>query len=114
MSEGANDLPPAALAFRVMIFAGVLGAMAWLPSDAHWFAGVALLLVAAAFLYEVWVKRSARRRNLLWLLLSLISAGVLLSGLLSFLATPLLALAAVCGALAAVAMLGDAGTESSE
>lgn len=114
MSEAASDLPPAALAFRVMAIAAAVGAMAWLPGGAHRVAGIALLLAAAAFAYEIWAKPSARRSNLFWLVLLLAAAGVLLSGVLAFVATPLLTLAAVCGALGVVAMLGDAGEEPTE
>ena len=111
------DLPPAKLAFRVAIFAGVLGAMAWLPPGVHGLAAFVLLLVAAAFFYEAWVvrrSRPAQRRNLLWGALSTMAAGALAGGLLAFAATPLLALAAVCGALGVVAAFGDPGSQPSE
>ncbi|MES2444642.1 MAG: hypothetical protein V4574_17595 [Pseudomonadota bacterium] len=112
MSEAAGELTPSTLAFRVAVFAGVLGAMGWLPGDAHWFAGMALLLAAAALLYEVVTKQALRRANLVWLALCLAGAGILLSGLLRFIATPLLALGMVCAALSVVATLGDNGGDN--
>jgi hypothetical protein len=110
MSEDAAELTPSKLAFRVMLFAGALALVGWMPAGFQTIAGVVLLLAAAALGYEGWARSrgAMRRQNLLWGALSLGGAGVLLGGLIAFLALPLLVLAAVCAALSVIAMLGEA------
>ena len=105
------DLPPATLAFRVAGLAGAVGLIGWAPPILQTMGGGALLLVAAAFGFEA-VARSrkgsrARREHLLWCVLCLIGAGVLLSGFVGSMATPLMALAGVAGALGLVALLSE-------
>ncbi len=110
MSEGLGDLSSSKIAFRVAIFASVLAVLAWFPQGLDGLFGVLLLLAAAALFYEAWIRRWSRRRlrsNLLWGGLSLAAGLILLSGWLAAAATPLLALAAVCGTLGVVAMLSD-------
>jgi hypothetical protein len=110
-----NDVAPSELAFRVGIFAGVLGAIGWLPVNIQWMAAFVCLIVAAIYLYEIWVTRARKRAwrgNLLRVVLSLGAAGVLTNGLLKWLSTPLLALSAACVALGVVASLADSGDAS--
>jgi len=111
MREGAVELTPSKLAFRVMLFAGGLALLGWMPPGFHMIAEGLLLIAAAALGYEAWARSrgAMRRQYLLWAALSLGGALVLLAGLISLLALPLLVLAGVCGALSVIAMLGDAG-----
>ena len=112
MSERLSDLSSSKIAFRVMIFAGALGMLGGLRAGLDGVLGGLLLLASAALLYEAWVRRWSRRRlrsNLLWAGLSLAAAMVLVNGWLVPASTPLLALAAVCGALGVIAMLSESG-----
>jgi hypothetical protein len=111
MSEKLSELSSSKIAFRVAVFAGGLAVLAWFPAGLDGLLGGLLLLAAAALFYEAWIRRWSQRRlrnNLLWAGLSLAGALLLLSGWLAVAATPLLALAAVCGALGGVAMLSEA------
>jgi heme O synthase-like polyprenyltransferase len=110
MSEKLSEVSSSKIAFRVAIFAGVLAMLAWFPSGLDQLIGYLLVLAAAALFYEAWLRRWSQRRlrqNLLWGGLSLAGALILLSGWMAAAATPLLALAAVCGALGLVAMLSE-------
>jgi drug/metabolite transporter (DMT)-like permease len=110
MSEKLSELSSSRIAFRVAIFAGVLAVLAWFPSGLDQLLGGLLLLASTALFYEAWIRRWSQRRvrqNLLWAGLSLAGALILLSGWLAAAATPLLATAAVCGAVGAVAMVSE-------
>lgn len=112
------DAKPADTAFRVAIFAGALGLVGWLPPDLQWMAAFLCGIGTALFLYEIWITRRVRRAwigNLIWALLSLGAAVALINGMLSWMATPLFALAGVCLALGLIASFSDTGgSETSE
>lgn len=110
MKERLSELSSSAIAFRVAIFAGALAVLAWFPPGLEVLLGWLLLLASAALFYEAYIRRWSRRRlknNLLWGVLSLAGASLLLGGWLARASTPLFALAAVCGALGAVAIISE-------
>ncbi|MDF7776544.1 hypothetical protein P1X14_14910 [Sphingomonas sp. AOB5] len=112
-----NDLSPAQLALRVAIFAAVLGAIGWMPPGLHLLAGAVLTIIALALFWEAWSRRRSPRALRTHLFSGMLATGgavVLVSGLVGYLATPLLALAGVCGALFLVAKLGENDAPSSE
>jgi hypothetical protein len=111
MKEKLSELSSSRIAFRVAVFAGGLAVLSLFPPGLDGLLGGLLLLASAALFYEAWIRRWSRRRvrsNLLWAGLSLAGAALLLSGWLPLASTPLLALAAVCGALGGVAILSEA------
>ena len=101
------DLPPATLAFRVAGLAGAVGLIGWAPPMLQTMAGGLLVLAAVVVGYEAVVRRRGRLANLLWCLACLAGAGVVLSGFVSLMATSLMALAGVAGALGLVALLSE-------
>lgn len=110
MKEKLSELSSSAIAFRVAIFAAALAVLSLFPPGLDGLLGGLLLLAAAALFYEAYIRRWSRRRlrnNLLWGGLSLAGALLLLSGWLALASTPLFALAAVCGALGAVAIISE-------
>lgn len=105
-----RDLSPADIALRVAIFSGVLGIIGWSPPGVHLLVGGVMTLAALALFYEAWTRRKssrALRMNLIWGLMATGGAFLLVSGLVGYLGTSLLALAGVCLALTAVAKLGE-------
>ena len=107
-----TDPRPAELALRVGIFAGVLGLVGWMPVNLQWMGAGVLILVSLAFFYEIWVVRGSRRAqrdSLISALLPLGGAVALIQGWIGWVATPLLALAAVCIGLWFAGTLGDSG-----
>ncbi len=94
------------------MFTGVLGLVAWAPPGVHLLIGGLLTIAALAFFHAAWADRAsppALRTNLLWGLLVTAGAMALVSGLVGYVATPLLALAGICAALAVIAKLGETG-----
>ena len=102
-----TDMPPATLAFRVAGLAGAVGLIGWAPPLLQTMAGGLLVLAAAVVGYEAVIRRRGRRVNLLWCLACLAGAGVVFSGFVSLMATSLMALAGVAGALGFVALLSE-------
>ena len=110
MKDRLSELSSSAISFRVAIFAAGLAMLSLFPPGLDVLLGGLLLLAAVALLYEAYIRRWSRRRlknNLLWGGLSLAGALLLLSGWLAAASTPLFALAAVCGALGAVAIISE-------
>lgn len=107
-----RETKPAETAFRVAIFAGALGVVGWLPPDLQWMAAFLCFIGTGLFLYEIWITRRRKRAwigNLIWAALSLGAALALVKGLLSWMATPLFALAGVCLALGLIASFSESG-----
>ena len=108
-----NDIATPQLAFRVAATAGALAVLAYLGPDFHLVAGVVLVIAGGVMLFYGIRDRkrpvAKRRRDILNAGLTLAAGGVLLSGIVAFLATPLLVLAGVCGALGVIALLGSTG-----
>jgi hypothetical protein len=107
----SNQLPGARLSFRIAMFAGGLGLIGLVAEPMHGLFAVLLWAAAAAFLYQSVLHKkdpiTLRRRRFGYGVAAL-AAGILLwIGVVATLATPLIVLAAVCGALGVIALLGS-------
>jgi hypothetical protein len=107
----SNQLPGAKLSFRIAMFAGGLGLIGLVAEPMHGLLALVSWAVAATFFFQALFRKqdpvSLRRRRFGYAVAALIAGVLLWIGVVATLATPLMVLAAVCGALGVIALLGS-------